>query len=130
MNKELLITVNSPGEVATWLAPVVRAIRSEPWADETDLRITVFILPCMYAAGTEEAVVQRISGVDRVVSPRRSLRYIFGQSVREHPAARHRLLLFLGGEFFLAARLAKRFKCPAVAYTEGYANSAKHFQEF
>jgi len=71
---EIVFTVNSPGEVSTWLAPTVAALkRLAP-----DVKATVFILPCLYASGTELDVVRRMPGVEAVVSPRESLRYIVG----------------------------------------------------
>ena len=71
---EIVFTVNSPGEVSTWLAPTVAALkRLAP-----DVKATVFILPCLYASGTELDVVRRMPRVEAVVSPRESLRYIVG----------------------------------------------------
>lgn len=125
MRGELFFTVNSPGEVATWLSPVVWALR----AAGSQAHVTVFLVPCTYASGTEAEVVARIPGVDRVVPPVESLRFaLFGWAPRGVARPARGALLFLGGEFFLAARLARRLKVPAAAYTEGYINSAAAFE--
>ena len=125
MHGELFFTVNSPGEVATWLTPVVRALRSAG----SQARVTVFLVPCTYASGTEAEVVARIPGVDRVILPAESLRYaLFGTAPRGIARPKRGALLFLGGEFMLAARLARRLAVPAAAYTEGYINSAGAFE--
>ncbi len=125
MRGELFFTVNSPGEVSTWLTPVVQALRSAG----SQARVTVFLVPCTYASGTEAEVVARIPGVDRVIPPAESLRFaLFGAAPRGIARPERGVLLFLGGEFMLAARLARRLAVPAAAYTEGYINSAEAFE--
>lgn len=121
---EIVFTVNSPGEVSTWLAPTVAALkRLAP-----DVKATVFILPCLYASGTELDVVRRMPGVEAVVSPRESLRYIVGGRLPGgwRPAGRG-AVVFLGGELLLAALLSKRLGYPAAAYTEGVMNAPAAF---
>lgn len=129
--RDLLITVNSPGEVATWLRPTVAALR----ARSDSIRITVLITPCVYASGTEEAVVRGIPGVDQVLIPRESIRFaLFGKAPAHMrlgdgaaaPAAKG-ALLHLGGEFLLSARMARRLRFPAFAYTEGFVGSPGTF---
>lgn len=124
---ELILTVNSPGEVATWLTPVVRALRArEPESDR--VRITVMILPCTYATGTELSVVEAIPGVDQTIAPRRSLAFaLTGMGKGSWRPRPHGALVFLGGEVALAARLARRLKYTALIYTEGYINQAERF---
>lgn len=125
MSGEVLLTVNSPGEVATWLSPVVRALRSV----DPEASVTVFLMPCTYASGAEAGVVARIPGVDRVIPSADSLRLsLFGAFPRGFSAPKKGVLLYLGGEFFLAARLARRLATPAAAYTEGYINSHRAFE--
>ena len=62
---EILITSNSPGEVASWLRVTVPALRRRlPGAT-----ITVALVPCPYATGAEKSVVEKLEGVDQVFSP-------------------------------------------------------------
>ena len=121
---EVAITVNSPGEVSTWLIPVVRELRKL----DQDIRVTVFILPCTYAAGTETDVVASIPGIDAVVPPSESLKFaLFGGTPRKWRRFERGALLFLGGEFFLAARLIRKLNAAGLAYSAGFINSASAF---
>lgn len=125
MSGEILLTVNSPGEVATWLLPVVQALRSA----DPKARVTVFVMPCTYASGAEVDVAARIPGVDRAIPSTESLKLsLFGIDPRSFSAPQKGVLLYLGGEPFLAARLARRLAVPAAAYTERYINSHQAFE--
>lgn len=122
---EIVFTVNSPGEVSTWLAPAVRAVKSLAPA----VRVSVMILPCLYASGTEIDVVRRMTGVDAVVGPGESLRFIlYGRLPAAWQPSGRGAVVFLGGELWLAARLAKRLGYPAAAYTEWRISGAGAFR--
>lgn len=121
----ILATVNSPGEVATWLRPVVTALRRQ---GGDGFHLTVLITPCVYASGTEERVVRRIPGVDAVLTPRESFRFaLFGKRPPQFAPGPAGALLHLGGEFALTARMARRLQYRAFAYSEGYINHAPSF---
>ena len=124
---EVVFTVNSPGEVATWLAPAVHALRArEP--EPARLRVTVLVLPCMYAAGTELTVVQSIPGVDCAFGPRASLRFALTGTGLAHWRPRTAgVVVYLGGEVALAARIADRLRYGALIYTEGYISRPSRF---
>lgn len=121
---EVVFTVNSPGEVSTWLAPSVRAVkRLAP-----ELRVSAMILPCLYASGTEIDVVRRMAGVDAVIGPSESLRFIlWGQRPTGWSPAGRGAVVFLGGELLLAARLGRRLQYPAAAYVERRIHAAEAF---
>ena len=122
----IAITVNSPGEVATWLAPVLREIRRL----DSRVYVTVFILPCTYAAGTEANVVRALPGVDAVLPPRASLKFaLFGRPPRGWRPPTRGAVLFLGGEFWLGARIIRRLRVPGLAYSAGYINSAAAYSK-
>lgn len=124
---EVVLTVNSPGEVATWLVPVVRALRQrEPRSER--LIVTVMIVPCMYAAGTELEVVRSIPGVDHAIGPGPSLRFaLTGKKPAGWQPQDRGCLVYLGGEVALARRMARRLGYPAVIYTEGYISKPRSF---
>ena len=93
-----------------------------------DIRVSVLILPCLYASGTEVDVIKRMAGVDAVVGPRESFRYIvWGRLPRSWRPSGRGVVVYMGGELYLAARLAKRLGYPAAAYTEGYINTPGAF---
>ena len=68
---DVVILTNGPGEVATWVKPVVQAIRrqaqsgSKPDATAV-LRISVMLSPCPHASGQEHITLQQYPEVDRV----------------------------------------------------------------
>src|SRR5690606_2741529 len=62
---ELIFTSNSPGEVATWLAPTLRAVKERA----ADAWTTVFLVPCAFATGAEVDVVRAMPEADRVFGP-------------------------------------------------------------
>lgn len=123
----IIITVNSPGEVSGWLKPAVTAIK----ALMKDTKITVFIPPCTFASGSECNVVRSFPEVDLVVGPGETLRFVLlGQIPRGFSASPRGLVIFLGGDLTYASLLSKKLGYPAIAYTEGLANWEKSFSYF
>ncbi|HHU82544.1 MAG TPA: hypothetical protein GXZ26_06035 [Firmicutes bacterium] len=150
---ELVITVNSPGEVSGWLAPVLdriararagekldgRPVTSDERRDcahacvgeEWDCRITVFVPPCPFASGAECRVIRAIPGVDLVAGPAETFAYLLlGKKPQGFTPLPKGAVLFLGGDLAYAALLAKRLKYPALAYTEGVAGWSGSFARF
>ncbi|HHT04737.1 MAG TPA: hypothetical protein GXZ97_00530 [Hydrogenispora sp.] len=124
---DVVITVNSPGEVSGWLKPVVEALAASPGA----YRITVFIPPCPFASGAESRVVEELPQVEQVVGPRETVRFIISGKVPAgfNPAGKG-IALFLGGDLAYVALLTKRLRYPAVAYTEGLTGWTRSFTRF
>ena len=63
---DILILSNGPGEVTTWVRPVVKSLRQILGDDPTQARISVILSPCPNATGKEVAIAQSYSEVDRV----------------------------------------------------------------
>lgn len=62
---DIVILSNGPGEVMTWVKPVVRTLRQlAPKHDR--MRISVVLSPCPHASGQEAEILQRYPEVDRV----------------------------------------------------------------
>jgi lipid-A-disaccharide synthase len=123
----IIITVNSPGEVAGWLKPAVKAIKALAFPTS----ITVVIPPCTFASGGEIGVVRSLPEVDRAFGPRQFIRYIlFGGSLPGFKPGPTGLVLFLGGDLTYAMLLSKRLNYPAIAYTEGLATWTHSFARF
>jgi len=117
---ELVITVNSPGEVSGWLAPVldrIRLIREDAATGAGwDCRVTVFVPPCPFASGAECRVIQAIPGVDLVAGPAETSAYLlFGKKPQGFSPLPRGVVLFLGGDLAYAAILARRLQYPALA---------------
>lgn len=125
--RDLILTANSPGEVAGWVAPAVPALREAvPGA-----RVTVFVPPCTFASGCELEVVKALPGVDAAYGPGEFLRYaLLGVRPPGFLPGPEGCVLFLGGELTNAVLLKKRLGYPAVAYTEGFVNWTDAFARF
>lgn len=112
MAREVVLTSNGPGELYTWVRPVVDAWRSA----EPDARITVAVVPCQFASGAEVAVARRFA-VDHVTSAGAYAgAAALGRApegVRGGPGA---VVLSLGGGAGYAAALARRIGAPAFRY--------------
>ena len=66
MNQEkidILILSNGPGEIMTWVLPVVKALRQKL---NHDLRISLVLSPCPHATGKEAEIAASFPEIDRV----------------------------------------------------------------
>ncbi|HET7559195.1 MAG TPA: hypothetical protein VFK80_04485 [Limnochordia bacterium] len=124
---ELLITANSPGEVATWVSPVVAELAKRPQPPN----ISVWVPPCTFAAGTESAVLSSLPAVQRVYRPEDVKRLAYWGRLPEgfRPGGRG-AVLFLGGDQAYAAFMARRLGYPAFAYTEGRAKWSRTYRRY
>jgi hypothetical protein len=113
--KQIIFTVNGPGEVYGWLRPLAYALRLK----YPDIRIVVMILPCVYSTGAEASVARGLGTVDIALPVRDVLRFIL---TGRHPHGldfKARSLVFhLGGEVALTILLAARLRAPLYAYAE------------
>jgi lipid-A-disaccharide synthase len=108
---EFILTTNGPGELCTWVAPVLSELRRR--APES--RIVVSLVPCQFASGNEAAVAREM-GADAVTEVSEHLRLL--ATGRRPPAysGRGGAVLKLGGEVFHAARIAASLKYPVYSY--------------
>lgn len=122
----IVMTANSPGEVSSWLRPMVAAfLDARPQA-----RIHVCLVPCAFASGSEAEVARTIPGVSHVHSPAQTLAWALAgkrpPEVEDGPG----LVLFLGGDQMYGALLGRRSGWPAFAYSEGRAAWRKRYLRF
>lgn len=115
---DILILSNGPGELATWVYPVLRA-----FADIRDmsipLRISVVLAPCPHASGQEAAIAQAYDGVDRVQGAAHFWPFLlWGRTHDDWDWSKQGVVLFLGGDQFFAVVLAKRLGYSCVVYAE------------
>lgn len=105
-DREVILVANGPGELAAWARPVARALRQAGYAG----RLSVALVPCPYAAGTEARAVAAWAEIDAVWEPSATWRWaIAGQPPAGAPApARAGVVLFLGGDQAFAVALARR----------------------
>lgn len=98
--KRLLITANSPGEMAGWVKPLTRA-----WASHGLGPVDLMLLPCTFATGQEERVARSLPGIDRIYKPWEYAKLFFrdGKDYREGG------VLHLGGDLFYTTFLSWRW---------------------
>lgn len=104
----IYLVTNSPGEVTTFVRPVVRELaRVKP-----DWRVQVCLVPCPYATGAEKSVIEEWSEQPSVWSPwETSKAWLQGVGSKKRGA-----VVFLGGDPWHALLLKRRFRLPAAAY--------------
>lgn len=119
--KRLLLTANSPGEMAGWVRPLAKA-----WRDLDIGPVDLLLLPCTFATGQEERVARELPGVDRVYRPSDYFKLLW----RDGRDYRDGALLHLGGDLMYSAFLSWRWQLSAWSYlwTRPWWNSA--FQGF
>ncbi|MEM9707414.1 MAG: hypothetical protein AAF871_01370 [Pseudomonadota bacterium] len=122
--RQVIITVNGPGEISAWLTPLSRALK----ARAPDLHIAVCLQPCVFSSGAERSVVDAIEDVDAVCSIAEGLDLI---ARRRFPPGfqteADTLVVHLGGELALSALLARRLGARSMAYVEYPAGILKRF---
>ncbi|WP_267384699.1 lipid-A-disaccharide synthase [Cyanobacterium sp. uoEpiScrs1] len=116
---DILILSNGPGEVTTWVRPVVKAIRKNPGWDTSQIRISVVLSPCPHSTGQEAAIVRRYLEVDRVQSSEHFFDFLLlGKTAENWDWHKYGIVLFLGGDQFYTVLLGKRLRYRTVIYAE------------
>jgi lipid-A-disaccharide synthase len=114
---DILILSNGPGEVMTWVRPVVKALRH--LLSDAAIRISVVLSPCPHASGREVALVQSFAEVDRVQAPEGFWPFLLlGKTQDQWDWARRGMVVFLGGDQFYAVAIGKRLGYGLVTYAE------------
>lgn len=113
---DILILSNGPGEISTWVRPVVQALRQR---HPGPVRISVVLSPCANASGREVEMARHLSGVDRVQGPEHFFPFLLAGKTAEnwdwHPQG---VVLFLGGDQIYPVIIGKRLGYRTVIYAE------------
>ena len=114
---DILILSNGPGEVTTWVFPVVRALRQH--LKDAHSRISIVLSPCPHATGKEAAIALSYPEVDRVQGQEHFLPFLlWGKTADNWDWHQRGVVLFLGGDQFYAVVLGKRLGYAVVVYAE------------
>jgi lipid A disaccharide synthetase len=114
---DIVILSNGPGEVATWVRPVVRAI-AQVFNDQ-QVRISVLLSPCPHSTGKEAAIAARYSQVDRVLPAADFFAFLLWGKTKDHWQWHQRgIVVFLGGDQFYTVAISKRLGYSSLIYTE------------
>ena len=116
---DILILSNGPGEVTTWIKPVVQELRQQLGEDRNQVRISVVLSPCTNASGEEAAIARRYPEVDRVQAAEHFLPFLlWGKTEAAWDWRPQGVVLFLGGDQFFPVIIGKRLGYRIVVYAE------------
>lgn len=110
---EIVLVSNGPGELYTWVKPVLAGLR----AALPDARIAISLIPCQFASGHEASIAKTLQP-DIVTTP---AAYVSAATRRRAPAglggAERGIVVALGGNPNMAVQLGKRLGYPVHRYT-------------
>ncbi|UBF25719.1 lipid-A-disaccharide synthase [Kovacikia minuta CCNUW1] len=116
---DILILSNGPGELATWVKPVVQTLRQQLGDDREQVRISVVLSPCANASGQEATIARRFPEVDRVQEASHFFPFLlWGKTAENWDWRSQGVVLFLGGDQFFPVIVAKRLGYRSVIYAE------------
>lgn len=116
---DILILTNGPGEVTTWVRPVVKALRSLLGDNQDQVRISVVLSPCPNASGQEAAILQSYPEVDRVQEAKDFYPFLLrGKTMAEWDWRDRGVVLFLGGDQFFPVLIGRHLGYRTVIYSE------------
>ncbi|MDZ8262061.1 lipid-A-disaccharide synthase [Nostoc sp. ChiQUE01b] len=116
---DILILSNGPGEVTTWVRPVVKALRQELGDDHSLVRISVVLSPCSNASGKEAVIALSYPEVDRVQAAEHFWQFLLWGKTFENWDWRSRgVVVFLGGDQIFPVIIGKKLGYRTVVYAE------------
>ncbi|MBE9115687.1 lipid-A-disaccharide synthase [Lusitaniella coriacea LEGE 07157] len=117
--QDILILSNGPGELTTWVRPVVRELRRQLSEDRSQLRISVILSPCPNATGKEADIARSYPEIDRVQAAKHFFPFLLWGKTAENWDWRDRgIVLFLGGDQLFPVIIGKRLGYRTVIYAE------------
>ncbi|MEH2304729.1 lipid-A-disaccharide synthase [Nostoc sp.] len=116
---DILILSNGPGEVTTWVRPVVRALRQKFGDDRNQVRISVILSPCSNASGKEAAIALSYPEVNRVQSAEHFWQFLlWGKTIDNWDWRSRGVVVFLGGDQIFPVVIGKKLGYRTVVYAE------------
>ncbi len=112
---EILILTNGPGEVTTWVWPVVRAIKQTI----AETRVSVVLSPCPNATGREVQILENWPEVDRTQGAEFFWDFLlWGKTQQNWEWGPKGVVIFLGGDQFYPVVISKRLGYKSLIYAE------------
>jgi lipid A disaccharide synthetase len=116
---DIIILSNAPGEVTTWVRPVVRALRAKLGEDRSTIRISVIMSPCPNASGREVQMLTAYPEIDRVQGAEHFTKFlVWGKTADNWDWRNKGIVIFLGGDQFFPVVIGKRLGYQTVVYAE------------
>ena len=112
MAEKVILVSNGPGELQTWVRPVLTELQRQAPEVET----VISLIPCQFASGNETRIAATF-GADHVTSPAEAMRVLAGTS-RDGPlSGTAGAVIGLGGNTRLAVGLARKLEAPVYRYS-------------
>jgi hypothetical protein len=116
---DILILSNGPGEVSTWVRPVVKALRDRLGHNRSLVRISLVLSPCPNSSGQEVAIAQTYSEIDRIQGAADFFPFLlWGKTADSWDWRDCGVVVFLGGDQFFPVVIGKRLGYRTVIYGE------------
>lgn len=116
---DILILSNGPGELATWVRPVVKSLRQVLGNDRSSYRISLILSPCPNASGKEVEIAESYPEIDRIQPPEHFFSFLLtGKTAQNWDWRKNGVVLFLGGDQFYTVIIGKRLNYRTVIYAE------------
>jgi lipid A disaccharide synthetase len=128
---DIVILSNAPGEVTTWVRPVVGYLRQELGNDVSQVRISVVLSPCPHSTGRENAIALSYPEVDRVLAAEDFFSFLFWGKTKDNWDWRKQgIVIFLGGDQFYTLAIGKRLGYSTLIYAEWDARWYRWIERF
>ncbi len=113
----VVIVSNGPGELATWVSPVVDELNKISNNDEFDFTLRLVLVPCPNATGKEFVVASSWNKFELITKSNSFWKLL----IKPHSFAnwpKKGIVIFLGGDQFWSILLAKRLGYINITYAE------------
>jgi hypothetical protein len=111
---DILILSNAPGELTTWVYPVLRELAER----SLEVRISIVLSPCSNSSGNEAAIAQSYPNVSRVLSADQFFPFLLFGKTPDWDWADNGVVIFLGGDQVFPVIIGKRLGYRTLIYAE------------
>lgn len=128
---DIVILSNGPGEITTWVCPVVQALRKQLQNQPFQVRISLILSPCPNATGNEVNIARSYPEIDRVQGAEYFWQFLLlGKTAEPWEWYQKGVVLFLGGDQFFTLIISKRLGYRSVIYAEWEARWWRYIDRF
>lgn len=112
---DFILLSNGPGELLTWVKPVLRTIREK----HPGARVSLVLSPCTHASGREATIAREDFGLERVLEPKSFFSFLlFNKTPQNWNWRPQGAVIFLGGDQAFTWIIAKRLGYKSITYAE------------
>jgi lipid-A-disaccharide synthase len=128
--KDLIIFSNGPGEISTWVMPVVEALRKRK-GFAGRYRIILIIHPCPFGSGTESMVGTHIEGLEHFIGSGEYMKMLLtGFGKKRYGFSREGIIFSLGGDLMHPVLFRRRIKGRHLLYAYSHNTGwEKHYEK-